>query len=562
MGPPILAAHAITKRFGAFTALDSVDFDVRRGEIDALLGENGAGKSTLMYLLSGLLRPTTGEILLDGAPVRFASPSDAERRGIGMVHQHFLLVPPLSVRENLLLGASSEMGGALSYPLARVVEEAQTIADRLGWRIPWDAPVGSLPVGTQQRIEILKALRGEARVLIFDEPTAVLTPTETPELFATIRQLAAEGRGIVFISHKLNEVLELARRITVLRRGRVVLRTTADAIDTTGLAEAMVGTDSEAAEMLKAQAALTVPSALTPNPSPNARRGVTIPVVFPTGDTPAPVETPATGPPLPALGEGLGVRAPLLSVQNLTVNGPPGAPRPLLSGITFDVAPGEVFGIAGVDGNGQAELADCLAGLLRPSDGSIQVSGGAPAANPATFRHAGVMVIPADRQRRGLALPLSVTENLALGVYDKGEFRRGPLLLWPRLRERANGLIRRFDIRATGPDVPVRALSGGNQQKVVVARALADAPRVVVAANPTRGLDVGAIAYVHDSLRRVQAAGAAVILISTELEEVLSLSDRVAVLYEGRFSGIVPPNTPREEIGLLMGGQAHRGDSA
>jgi simple sugar transport system ATP-binding protein len=252
------------------------------------------------------------------------------------------------------------------------------------------------------------------------------------------------------------------------------------------------------------------------------------------------------------------VRAGLLSVQDLTLNGPPGSPRPLLSDITFDVAPGEVFGIAGVDGNGQAELAECLAGLLRPSAGSIRVAGKAPMANPAAFRHAGVTVIPADRQRRGLALPLTITENLALGVYDKGEFRRGPILLWPRLRERANGLIRRFDVRTTGPDVPVRSLSGGNQQKVVVARALADAPRVVVAVNPTRGLDVGAIAYVHDSLRRAQAGGAAIVLISTELEEVLTLADRVAVLYEGRFSGIVPPETPREEIGLLMGGQPLR----
>jgi simple sugar transport system ATP-binding protein len=259
----------------------------------------------------------------------------------------------------------------------------------------------------------------------------------------------------------------------------------------------------------------------------------------------------------------MGVRAgSLLSVENLTLNGLPGAPRPLLSGINFEVMPGEIFGIAGVDGNGQAELAECLAGLRRPSAGSIRVAGEARAANPAAFRHAGVMVIPADRRRRGLALPLSITENLALGVYDKGEYRRGPILLWPRLRERANELIRRFDIRTPGPDEPARALSGGNQQKVVVARALADAMRVVVAVNPTRGLDVGAIAFVHDALRRAQAAGAAIVLISTELDEVLALSDRVAVLYEGRFSGIVPPDTPREEIGLLMGGQAHQEEIA
>ena len=510
--PALLAAQGVGKRFGTFAALDSVDFDVRAGEVHALLGENGAGKSTLMNILSGLLRPSDGTVLRDGRPVQFASPRDAQAQGIGMVHQHFLLVPPLSVRENLLLGASAKWGGPLSYPVGKVEDEARAVADKLGWRIPWEAPAGNLPVGTQQRVEILKALRGDTRVLIFDEPTAVLTPTETPELFATIRQIAHDGRGIVFISHKLDEVLALARRVTVLRRGRVVHRTTTEGATAASLAQAMVGPGSEAAILLDA----APPAA----PRPDS-----------TTDT-----------------------APRLRVEGLTLRGPA---RPLLDNISLTVAAGEILAIAGVDGNGQGELAECLTGLLRPQSGVIQIGAMAPAPTPQAFRRAGVASIPADRQTRGLALSLSLTENIALGVWDKVEFRRGPLLLWPRLRDRATGLIQSFDIRAEGPDSAAASLSGGNQQKVVIARALSDNPRVVVAVNPTRGLDVGAIAYVHQALRAARDRGAAIVLISTELEEVLALSSgRVAVLFEGRLSGIVARDTPRETLGLLMGGKA------
>ncbi|MDX1933346.1 MAG: ABC transporter ATP-binding protein [Capsulimonadales bacterium] len=513
---PLLAAEQIVKRFGAFVALDHVDFEIRSGEIHALLGENGAGKSTLMNILSGLLRPTEGRILLDGTAVRFSSPSDAERAGIGMVHQHFLLVPTLTVRENLLLSAERSFGGPLSYPLQRTVEQARAVADRLGWNIPWDSLAGRLPVGTQQRIEILKALRGETRLLIFDEPTAVLTPTETPELFDTIRRLAEEGRGIVFISHKLNEVRDLAGRVTVLRRGKVVFRTTTDATDATGLARAMVGEDSEAALLLNASP-----------PDSSGRRTTT--------------------------GE-----APRLSVD-LSLGPELGQHRNRLTEIRFDVAAGEIFGIAGVDGNGQGELADCLSGLQRPDRGAVLLDGVSLPVAPAAFRRNGIAIIPADRQRRGLALPMSITENVALGAYDKAEYRRGPILLWPALTRRAAGLIARFDIRASGPDALTRSLSGGNQQKVVIARALADTPRAVIAVNPTRGLDVGAIAFVYDALRRARDEGAAIVLISTELEEILTLADRVAVLYEGRITGIVPPTTSRETFGLLMGGQGVAG---
>ncbi len=555
---PVLEARKITRRFGSFTALDEVDFSVGEGEIVALLGENGAGKSTLMNLLSGLVAPTDGAIRMDGKPVRFASPTDATARGIGMVHQHFLLVPTVSVAENLLLSASRRAGGAFSYPVDAVVKEAKILAGRLGWTIPWNQLAGDLPVGTQQRVEILKALRGQTRVLIFDEPTAVLTPTETPELFATIRRLATEGRGIVFISHKLDEVLSLSERVTVLRRGKVVFEGATAKVNEAILAEAMVGKDSEAAGLLRATTSLSPrESPLSPSPFPpsEGEKGESV-----TRDDSLPV-TPSGSPFSPSEGgKGLGDRGDdsyALQLTNVSLRHA-NSSRPLLDDVSFAVAPGEIYGVAGVDGNGQEELAAILSGLVRPTGGTVRVGKVEPAPYADSFRRAGVVVIPADRQARGLAMPLSITENIALGAYDDPKYRRGPVLLWGALRERADALIRGFDIRATGAGSPVRDLSGGNQQKVVIARALSSDPKVVIAVNPTRGLDVGAIAYVHNSLRRAQAAGAAVVLISTELSEVLTLATRtVAVLYEGRFTGTVAPDAPREQIGLLMGGKSH-----
>ncbi|WP_394794255.1 ABC transporter ATP-binding protein [Armatimonas sp.] len=503
---PLLEARALTRRFGNFTALDTVDFDLRAGEIHAVLGENGAGKSTLMNVLSGLLRPSAGELLLEGQPVRFASPADATAQGIGMVHQHFLLVPPLSIAENLLLSADKAKGGPLSWPLKSVLAEAQALAKSLGWNLPWDALSGSLPVGTQQRIEILKALRGQTKILIFDEPTAVLTPTETPELFATLRQLAAEGKGIVFISHKLDEVLALSERVTVLRRGKVVARLTTAECDAGMLAEAMVGSQ------------------------------------------PAPQPPPGTlwvgGARIPPPGGSQGVAS--LTIQNLTLG--------KLKNISFTVAPSEILGFAGVDGNGQTELADCLSGMRQPESGEIRVGETPLKPTPKAVREAQIGVIPADRQKRGLALSMTLTENLTLGVQDSPEFRKSIFLNAKALRARAEQLIQRFDIRAEGPESRVSSLSGGNQQKVVIARALSGEPQVVIAVNPTRGLDVGAISYVHAALREAQAAGTAIVLISTELDEVLTLSNRVAVLFEGKLMGIVAPETPREELGRLMGG--------
>ncbi|MBC8141566.1 MAG: ABC transporter ATP-binding protein [Armatimonadetes bacterium] len=525
----VLAARNITRRFGTFTALDAVNFAVGEGEIVALLGENGAGKSTLMNVLSGSLAPSDGTILMDDKPVRFASPLDAASRGIGMVHQHFLLVPTLSVAENLLLTASRRAGGALSYNIKGVLKDAQILAGRLGWTIPWQTLTGDLPVGTQQRVEILQALRGQTRVLIFDEPTAVLSPTETPELFATIRRLSDEGRGIVFISHKLDEVLALSHRVVVLRRGKVVFTGETRNLDERILAEAMVGADSDAAVLLQAPPGVTTTAAPE---SAVAKKALHV--------------------------EAVTVRVRGASKAGETKSGAGTAPLlpTALDAVTFAVEPGEIFGIAGVDGNGQEELAAVLSGLMRPASGTVQIGGVAPPVNAAAFRRAGVAVIPADRQARGLAMPLTLAENVALGVYDSPEYRVGAVLKWRKLRERADALVKRFDIRGGGVNTSVLALSGGNQQKVVIARALSGSPRVIIAVNPTRGLDVGAIAYVHNALRQARDNGAAVVLISTELSEIQSLSTRrVAVLFAGKIAGIVAPDASRETFGLLMGGK-------
>ncbi len=522
----MVEARGIVRRFGSFTALDGVNFDVRPGEIHALLGENGAGKSTLMNVLSGLLRPSAGELFLEGQPVRFASPADATARGVGMVHQHFLLVPSLSVGENLLLGASARLGGPWSYPLRSVLGEAKALAEQLGWKLPWDALAGSLSVGVQQRIEILKALRGGAKLLLFDEPTSVLTPTETPELFDVIRRLAQEGRGVVFISHKLDEVLSLADRITVLRRGKVVASFARSEADEALLATAMVGEESEAARML------AIPLRSAPQP----------PVMGePEGEVP---------PNLEDRGQKYSQGEPRLTVTELTLNTSGG--KPALDRVSLCVAAGEILGIAGVDGNGQTELAECLTGLKLPSSGTITIENQKPTPTPAGFLAAGVTSVPADRQRRGLALSMTLTENLALGTFSDARFRKGPFLSWSALRERTREAIARFDIRAEGPGATAGSLSGGNQQKVVLARALADSPKVIIAVNPTRGLDVGAIAFVHQALRQAQSGGAAILLISTELDEVLALSGRIGVLFEGRLTPA--SDTSRSALGRLMGG--------
>ena len=530
--------RGITKRFGGVLALDRVDFDLAPGEIHALLGENGAGKSTLMNVLRGLTPPTAGAITLGGQPAHFASPQDAARAGIGMVHQHFLLVPTFTVAENL----------ALASPSGRPpLREAQEIARRLGWTIPWNARVADLPVGTQQRVEILKALLGDARLLLFDEPTAVLAPTEIGELFTVLRALRAEGRSLVFVSHKLNEVMALCDRVTVLRRGRAVGTVAVGDTSPEDLARRMVGAGEES---LPARSSALATRRAPPSPKGRGAEA------DPPPKTPRPPET--GGPPLAAGWVPLQnwERGVILAVTDLSTAGGPDAVA--LQGITFTLQPGETLGFAGVDGNGQAELAGALTGLRPWTDGQVALNGqDIVRLRPRDLERHGIALIPPDRHTDGLALTLSIADNLTLEAARLPRFRRGVggLFLDRRgLAAFAAGLARDFDIRASDLRLPARTLSGGNQQKIVIARALWRKPALLVAVSPTRGLDVAATGYVHGKLRARAAAGGATILISTELDEVITLSTRIAVLYEGRIVGIVPPGTPREALGLMMGG--------
>ena len=525
--------RGITKRFGDVIALDRVDFDLVPGEIHALLGENGAGKSTLMSVLRGLTSPTAGTITLGGTPVRFTSPQDAARAGIGMVHQHFLLVPSFTVIENL----------ALASPGRRPpLHEAREITQRLGWTIPLNARIADLPVGTQQRVEILKALLGNARILLFDEPTAVLAPTEVGELFTVLRALRAEGRSLVFVSHKLNEVMALCDRVTVLRRGRTVGTIAVADTSPEDLARRMVG-DSD----ILVGAPLAAPSflvrALLPSPHPQGR-------------SEAGKEGAASGAPTM---EQTG--APILAVTDLSTEGGPDAVA--LNGLTFSLLPGETLGFAGVDGNGQAELAGALTGLRPWTGGRMALNGrDIVRLRPRDLERYGIALIPPDRHTEGLALTLSIADNLTLEAARLPRFRRGigGLFLDRRgLAAFAAELARDFDVRTSDLTLPARSLSGGNQQKIVIARALWRKPALLIAVSPTRGLDVAAAGYVHAKLRVRAADGGATVLISTELDEVIALSTRIAVLYEGRIVGIVPPDTPRETLGLMMGGKAADG---
>ena len=548
--------RGITKRFGDVIALDRVDFDLVPGEIHALLGENGAGKSTLMNILRGLMPPTAGTITLGGKPVRFTSPQDAARAGIGMVHQHFLLVPTFTVAENL----------ALASPDRRPpLDEAREIAQRLGWTIPLNARIADLPVGTQQRVEILKALLGDAHILLFDEPTAVLAPTEVGELFTVLRALRAEGRSLVFVSHKLNEVMALCDRVTVLRRGRAVGTVAVADTSPEDLARRMVGEEplparsappspkrrgEEVKKEAKTEAASAEGEAVSGTPR--------LPVV-PAAEA---LRAGAGGPPLaagwvPAPPE-LGAGGAVLAVTDLSTVGGPNAVA--LRGLTFSLQPGETLGFAGVDGNGQAELAGALTGLRPWTSGRMTLNGRDIARlRPRDLERHGIALIPPDRHTEGLALALSIADNLTLEAARLPRFRRGigGLILDRRaLMAFAAELARDFDIRASDLTLPAGSLSGGNQQKIVIARALWRKPFLLVAVSPTRGLDVAATGYVHTKLRARAAEGGATVLISTELDEVIALSTRIAVLYEGRIVGIVSPDTPREMLGLMMGGKS------
>jgi simple sugar transport system ATP-binding protein len=501
---PVLELRGITKQFPGVLANDHIDFDLRRGEVHALLGENGAGKSTLMSILYGLYSADSGEILMNGKPVTIGSPKNAIELGIGMVHQHFMLIPVMTVTENIVLAQEPRHAGVLldyDAAAARVRELSETF----GLSVDPDARIEKITVGQQQRVEILKALYRGAEILILDEPTAVLTPQEARELFEIVEGLKEQGKAIVFITHKLNEVLEIADRISVLRRGKLVETIPREGATEAGLARSMVGRE----------------------------------VLLRVDKKPA------------QPGE------PLLRVQDLFVRDDRGLEA--VRGVSFDVRSGEIVGVAGVDGNGQSELIDAVTALRHPTSGTITVAG--QDLSRATARQAldaGVGHIPEDRHRRGLVLDFNLAENLALHDYGKAPFSRFGWMNPRRWLQWARGLLQEFDVRGGGPTTRAGSLSGGNQQKVVVAREVSRDPSVLVAAQPTRGLDVGAIEFVHRRLVEQRDAGKAVLLVSLELDEILSLSDRILVLYEGRIVSEFPPEVSEEEVGIAMTGGGRR----
>jgi general nucleoside transport system ATP-binding protein len=501
---PVLELRGITKQFPGVLANDHIDFDLRRGEVHALLGENGAGKSTLMSILYGLYTADSGEILMNGKPVSISSPKDAINLGIGMVHQHFMLIPVMTVTENIVLANEPVHAGVLLDENAaerRVAEVARSFK----FAVDPHARVESITVGQQQRVEIMKALYRNADIVILDEPTAVLTPQEAQELFEILRTLTREGISIIFITHKLNEVLEIADRITVLRRGKKVETIPREGATEDSLARAMVGRE----------------------------------VLFRVEKTPAnPGDV-------------------LLQVDGLQVRDDRGLEA--VRGVSFDVRAGEIVGIAGVDGNGQSELIDALTGLRSVAGGSITVHGDdLTRASARQALDAGIGHIPEDRHRRGLVLDFNLAENLVLHDYGKEPFSRLGWINPRRWFRWAAGLLREFDVRGGGPTTRAGSLSGGNQQKVVVAREVSRDPSVLIAAQPTRGLDVGAIEFVHRRLVEQRDAGKAVLLVSLELEEILSLSDRILVLYEGRIVAEFPPDVSEEEVGIAMTGAGQR----
>jgi simple sugar transport system ATP-binding protein len=483
-----------------------VSLDIGVGELLALVGENGAGKSSLMNVLYGLYHPDEGDIVLDGKPVHFKSPRDAIARGIGMVHQHFMLVPTLTVAENVVLGREPRRWGRMD--LERANSEVAATCQRFGFQLDPRAIVGTLSVGSQQKVEIVKALHRGAQVLILDEPTAVLTPQESEDLFRVARGLKEQGRTVVFISHKLREVLSIAERIAVMRRGVLVAEVKAAETSAEKLANLMVG------ESRPAQTALAL-------------------------DKPTPGEV-------------------VLSAKGLKARGEDG--RAALNGVTLDVHAGEIVGIAGVDGNGQRELAEVLTGLRPLADGHGTLLGKPLARlSPDEARRRGVSHVPEDRLLRAVVKGMSVEENVALGRQGQPPFVKGLWLDFAGRRERTRSLLGRYDVRPPDPLLPIQALSGGNQQKVVVARELDSEPKLLVVVQPTRGLDISAVAQVHSRLREERARGVGVLLISLDLEEVLTMSDRVYVLFEGRVTGtFTRAEFDEREIGRCMLGAEAR----
>lgn len=489
----------LTKAFPGVLANDRVNLSVRAGEVHAILGENGAGKSTLMKLIYGLYQPDSGEIKLDGKPVSFRSPSDAIHAGIGMVHQHFMLIPAMTVAENIVLGAEP---GGIRYDRKTAVERVRALSEKYRLTVDPTAKVKDLSVGLQQRVEILKALYRQAKLLILDEPTALLTPQETRELFEVVKHLKAQGIPIVFISHKLDEVQEISDRVTVMRAGRTVDTISVEGATPQTLANLMVGRE----------------------------------VILRIDKKPAdPGET-------------------VLSLQDVHVVDQ--AKHARVRGITLGIQAGEILGLAGIDGNGQFELVDGIAGLAKITQGSIRFKGqDITRATPAKRTQMGIAYVPQDRHLDGLVLDFTLVENSILRDFRTPAFSRGGWVKQKEALEFTQKQIQAFDVRPPIPSRHAGDLSGGNQQKVILAREVARDPLLMIAAQPTRGLDVGAIEGIHRQLVRLRDEGKAVLLVSLELDEILSLSDRIAVIHEGQVVGIVPGETAtREQIGLMMTG--------
>ncbi len=499
--PPLVVMEHITKRFPGVVANDDVSLELRPGEVHALIGENGAGKSTLMRILYGMYPASEGRILLGGEEVSIASPRVALQHGIGMVHQHFVLVDPFTVTENVILGDE----GSVILDMESAHQKVAALAQTYGFQVRPSAVIEDLSVGEEQRVEILKALFRGVEILILDEPTAVLTPLEAKDLFANLRRLRDDGKAIVFISHKLDEVLDIADRITVLRRGKVVGETAPAQTSKAKLAEMMVGR----------------------------------PVLFR-------LEKPDV-----EIGE------PILEVEGLLGEGK-------LNGVGLQVRAREILGVAGVEGNGQKELAEALIGLRKPAAGTIRLAGtDIMGWSVAEIRNAGVAYIPEDRHEQGLVLDMTVWENAVLGREDDPPFTsRIGILFIQKIKEMASRLVKLFDVRTRSINVKASTLSGGNQQKLVLARELDTSPKLLIASQPTRGLDVGAIEFVWRQILNQKEEGRGVLLISAELDEIYALSDRIVTIYEGRITGEYAPDTPPEELGAGMLGAAETAEAS
>jgi ABC-type uncharacterized transport system ATPase subunit len=498
---PILELHEITKRFPGVLANDHISLSIEKGEIHALLGENGAGKTTLMNILYGLYQPDSGTVSVRGESVIIESPSDAIEAGIGMVHQHFMLVPVFTVAENVMLGHEATRRGGL-LDRRQAAEQIRHISAQYKLEVDPEAQVKDLPVGVQQRVEIIKLLYRQADILILDEPTSVLTPQEAEELFKIMRSLVEQGKSIIFITHKLREVMEIADRITVIRRGKVIGTTLPSEADMHILAEMMVGREVQLEiEKQAAQAGQAV-----------------------------------------------------LSVNDLVVIDE--RRQVAVDGVSFTVQSGEVLGIAGVQGNGQTELVEAITGLRPASQGYIRLlDQDITHASPRQITELGVAHVPEDRQRDGLVLPFPVAANLVLNTYYQTPFAKGVILQEPVIEKTAQELIQEFDIRTPSALTPAGSLSGGNQQKVIVAREFSRPIKLLVASQPTRGLDVGSIEYIHKRILEKRDGGCAVLLVSSELDEIMELSDRIAVMYRGKIVDILPgEGAVKEKVGLLMAG--------